>query len=64
MSFFRLFRLILGIAFLALGLFWLLARDRIKYDPNRPGSIHPTLSAMIGPAWLLIGVAWLIAAFA
>lgn len=57
------YRLILGIWFLAIAVFWFVMRDRVRASPDRPNGMHPTLFAIFGPAWLVMGIAWLVTAF-
>jgi hypothetical protein len=61
------FRLILGIAFLALGSVTLLARDRIvaRHRSHNVARRQPAmLWIVMGGLYLLIGAVWLAAAFA
>jgi hypothetical protein len=60
------FRLVLGLAFLALGLVSVLGRDRIVARHRARGKAHPQppmLWLVLGGLYLLIGVFWLVTAF-
>ena len=59
------FRLVLGLAFLALGLVSLLGRDRIVARHKTRGRRHPQppmLWLIMGGLYILIGVIWVITA--
>ena len=57
------FRLILGIASLAISLLWFEVRSRRRSEPERPNQMHPRAQSLVAWAWIVIGILWLIAAF-